>query len=134
MLFVLDVNVLLSGLLSPAGAPGLLLERWAAGDFELIASERLLEELERALGYAKVRTRIPEQDAAAFVALIRGLADLARDPTDSPPVRSSDPDDDYLIALAAQERAHLVSGDSHLLALEGAIPVVTPKAALELLD
>lgn len=116
MRFVLDVNVFVSGLLSPSCAPGRLLDRWLAGAFELIVSEQLLEELERALGYSKIRERIPEQDSADFLALIRGVADLAPDPDDPPPARSNDPDDDDLIALAAQERAHLVSGDSDLLA------------------
>jgi predicted nucleic acid-binding protein len=56
------------------------------------------------------------------------------DPEGPPPARSADPDDDYLIALAAEERAQIVSGDAHFLTLEGTIPVLTPRAALELLD
>jgi len=53
-------------------------------------------------------------------------ADLAVDPDGPPPVRSSDPDDDYLIALAAAERALLVSGDVHLTSLANRVPVRTP--------
>jgi len=48
-------------------------------------------------------------------------------------VHSRDPDDDYLIALASAHRAALVSGDKHLLALEGEIPVFSPRAFLDLL-
>jgi len=33
---------------------------------------------------------------------------------------------DYLVALAAEQRALLVSGDRHLLALAGSFPVVSP--------
>jgi uncharacterized protein len=131
--FVLDVNVLVSGLLSRVGAPARLLGRWLDGDFELIVSEQLLGELESTLRAAKIRKRVSAEDATQFLALIRDLAALAPDPMEPPPVRSKDPKDDYLVALAARERAHLVSGDEHLLALEAAIPVLTPRAALELL-
>jgi predicted nucleic acid-binding protein len=49
-------------------------------------------------------------------------------------VRSKDPGDDYLIALAASERALLVSGDGHLLDLREQIPVYSPREFLKLLD
>jgi uncharacterized protein len=132
--FVLDVNVLVSGLLSRAGAPARLLERWLAGDFELIVSEQLLEELERTLAYSKIREHIASDEAAQFVELLRALAEIAPAPPGPPLVKSTDSKDDYLIALAAAERARLVSGDAHLLALQGTIPVLTSRAALELLD
>jgi predicted nucleic acid-binding protein len=49
-------------------------------------------------------------------------------------VRSSDPGDDYLIALAAEQNAALVSGDRHLLDLKGRIPVYSPRDFLELVE
>jgi putative PIN family toxin of toxin-antitoxin system len=131
--FVLDVNVFVSGLLSRAGAPARLLERWLDGDFELIASEQLLGELERTLAAPKLRKRIAADEAAELVTLIRDLAELTADPSAPPAIRSEDHGDDYLIALAETARAHLVSGDAHLLTLEGAIPVLAPRAALDLL-
>lgn len=133
MRLVPDVNVLVAGLLSRTGAPARLLERWLEGELELVVCEELLDELERTLRYPKVSRRVADNDAKDFVALIRDLAELVPDPTDPPPIRSSDPKDDYLIALAAREHARLVSGDAHLLALSEAIPVSSPRAALELL-
>ena len=41
------------------------------------------------------------------------------------PVHSVDPGDDYLLALAAVERAVLVSGDADLTSLRGQVPVRT---------
>jgi len=131
--FVLDVNVLISGLLSRDGTPARLLEHWLEGHFELVVSERLLEELARTLREPKLSKRISEDEAAQFVTLLSELAEVAADPAGAPPARSADPDDDYLIALAAAERARLVSGDSHLLALTETIPVLAPRAALDLL-
>lgn len=130
---VLDPNVLIAALLSPDGAPARLLERWRAGELELVVSEALLAELERALAYAKLRRRIPAGDAAAFVALLRRAARVVPDPA-SPPARSADAGDDYLLALAEAARAVLVSGDRHLLALADPLPVRSPRALLEELD
>ena len=48
-------------------------------------------------------------------------------------MRSADPGDDYLIALASAHRAALVSGDKHLLSLSSKIPVFSPRDFLELL-
>jgi putative PIN family toxin of toxin-antitoxin system len=124
---VLDVNVLIAALISRTGAPARLVELWHAGDFELIASEKLLTELERALAYPKVRERVSADDAGRFLLLIRELAEVVSDPEAPPPIRSADPGDDYVLALAAHERAHLVSGDDHLLALRERAAVFSPR-------
>ena len=129
---VLDPNVLVSALLSRAGAPAELVRRWLAGEFELVVSEALLAELGRTLAYSKVRERVDEADAARFVALLRHAAVLAVDPPDPVP-RSADPGDDYLLALAEQQRTVIVSGDGHLLELAERFPVHSPRAFLELL-
>ena len=47
---------------------------------------------------------------------------------------STDSGDDYLVALAAEQRAALVSGDRHLLDLKGRIPVYSPRNFLELIE
>ena len=128
---VLDPNVIISALLSPDGTSARVLRAWILGGFELVVCPALLGELERALAYPKIRRRIAPEDARAFVALLRSAALVVEDPERAPTVRSSDPGDDYLIALAERERAVLVSGDDHLLALADRIPVVTAAAFLE---
>jgi putative PIN family toxin of toxin-antitoxin system len=130
---VLDPNVVISGALSPRGAPADVLRSLARGEFELIASQALLDELQRALAYPKLRLRISESDAADLVRWVADSASIVVDPDTDPPVRSRDPDDDYLIVLASAHRAALVSGDKHVLTLEGEIPVFSPRAFLELL-
>jgi uncharacterized protein len=123
---VLDVNVLISAILSPTGAPAHLVLAWQAGAFELIVSPALLAELARALGYPKLRRLVPASDADAYVDWLERSATVAHDPAGPPPVRAVDPGDDYLIALAADQRAMLVSGDRHLLALAEEVPVIAP--------
>jgi len=127
---VLDPNILIAALLSPAGAPAQLVGRWLGGEFELVVSETLLAELQRALAYPKLRGRVLPDEAAAFTTLLRHGAILASDPPD-PARRSADRGDDYLLALAEAERALLVSGDQHLLALADHLPVQTARASLD---
>lgn len=131
MRVVLDPNVLISSLLSPEGAPARSLRAWLSGEFELVVSPLLLDELERALAYPKLRSRITADESLRFVRLLRTSAEVGDDPTEPPGVRSRDPGDDYLIALAERERAVLVSGDDHLLELEDEIPIFRPAAFLE---
>jgi uncharacterized protein len=130
---VLDPNVVISGAISPRGAPADVLRSLARGEFELVASQALLRELERALAYPKLRPYICESDAADLLRWVADSASIVVDPDSDPSVHSRDPDDDYLINLASAHRAALVSGDKDLLALEGEIPVFSPRAFLDLL-
>ena len=107
---------------------------WLDGAYELVVSPLLLEELEWALGYPKLRARIPDAEAQELLGLLRRGGDVRDDPTGPPPVRSPDPGDDYLIALAATTQAVIVSGDRHLLGLGEEMPVFTPAAFLALLE
>jgi predicted nucleic acid-binding protein len=59
------------------------------------------------------------------------LGEVVRDPEGPPAVRSSDPGDDYLVALAARENVPLVSGDDHLLVLRDRAPVFSPREFLD---
>lgn len=130
---VLDPNVIISGAISPRGTPADVLRSLAGGEFELIASQALLDELERALAYSKLRPYIGVSDANEMVRWIADSATLVPDSDADPPTHASDPDDDYLIGLASAHQAALVSGDKHLLALENEIPVFSPRAFLDLL-
>jgi uncharacterized protein len=131
---VLDPNVLISSVLAPHGAPGRLLRAWRVGAFDLIVSPALLDELARALGYPKLRDRVPPAEAREFVELLRRRAELREDPTTPAPVASADPDDDYLIALAAASQAVIVSGDRHLLDLADELPIYSPAAFAAIIE
>jgi len=130
---VLDPNVIISALISPSGSPARIMKAWERGAFEIVASRALIAELERALTYPKLRRLVPERDARHFVVWLGAAAELVDDPEDAPPVRSDDPGDDYLLSLASYQRVPLVSGDKHLLALAGRLPILTPAEFLKLL-
>ncbi len=88
-------------------------------------SEKLLSELSLALTYPKLRVRVDEADASAFMHLLRATAFCGDDPP-MEPRRSRDRGDDYLVALAESTAAVVVSGDRDLLALAPTLPVLTP--------
>ena len=124
----LDPNVIISAALSPGGSPAQLLRLWLEGAYDLICSPLLLDELSRALAYPKLAKHINADEAGELANLLRRGALLVEDPQTPPDVASSDPDDDYLIALAQISRSALVSGDRDLLELSEQIPVYSPAA------
>lgn len=125
--------MVISGAISPRGAPADVLRSLAGGEFEFIASRALLDELERALAYPKLRPYLSESDAADLLRWVADSASVVVDPNTDPPVHSRDPNDDYLVSLASAHSVALVSGDKDLLALKGKIPVFSTRAFLELL-
>lgn len=124
--------MLIAALSSPKGAPRALLQAWIEGAFELIVSSKLLSELERVLKREKFRNYVGLREVSQYLALLRRFATIAPD-VEITERLSPDPDDDYLIALAASQSASgLVSGDTHSINLEQTrIPVLTPRALLE---
>jgi putative PIN family toxin of toxin-antitoxin system len=123
---VVDVNVLISGILSAKGASAEILRASRDGQYELVLSELLLAELKRTLAYPKLRKRIAPEKGAAFAGWVRDHGSLAEDPASRSPVGSRDPDDDYLLALAINRRAYLITGDKDLLVLSDDLPILTP--------
>ena len=131
---VLDGNVIVSALLSPQGTPAKIFREWLDGGYDLVLSPLLLAELERVLGYPKLRERVSRAEVRELIELLRRGADQRGDPSDPPPARSADPGDDYLIALAAASQAVIVSGDRHLLSLSDALPVYSPAQFLDVIQ
>jgi uncharacterized protein len=125
---VLDPNVLVSAVISPAGAPREILTAWTQGCFDLIVSPQLIGELRDVLARPKFRRWVSTETAVDY---LDGLTDAAT-VIDDPPVQpglSPDPDDDYLVTLARAADAHyLVSGDRHLTGLtDPTPPILTPR-------
>lgn len=99
-----------------------------------MVSPLLLAELERALGYSKLRDRVTTEETQELLELLTRAGMTIRDPDVPPEVRSPDPNDDYLIALASVTRSVLVSGDTDLLGLSDQIPVYAPAAFMALIE
>lgn len=130
---VLDPDVLTSSLLSREGPPAKIILEWLHGGLDLLVSPQLLEELEETLAYPKIRKRVSQTDAENFIVLPKLSGTMVADPSEDPPIRSRDPRDDYLLALAASESAALVTGDKDLLDFDPKFPIYSPKQFLDLL-
>lgn len=111
---VLDTSVFVSALISRGGPPDRLLRAWRRNRIEVVASERLLQELERVLARPKFADYITPAETAELVARVRRRATMLDDPAEIT-VHTRDPDDDYLVALAGRAQAILVTGDRDLL-------------------
>ncbi len=128
MRVVLDTNVLLSGLMSPDGTPGMIVRAWREARFELVLTVEQLMEIGRVLSYPKIR-KILKWDRATIESFLKQLY-LRSELVDISGVAVSVPRDSgdnfILAALIVGEAECLVSGDSDLLALRDRYTVVTP--------
>lgn len=117
MRLVVDTNILISALLSGTSLPAHLIVLWREGHFELLTSAEQLDELMRVTRYPKIRERLAPALAGRLINEIRDLAVLLTEL--SAVTASPDPNDNYLLAMAASGSADfLVTGDKHdLLAL-----------------
>ena len=123
---VLDPGVLVSALITPSGTPAKVLREARQGGLDLIVSPLLLAELEEVLRRDKFRRYVDLPVVEEYLGILRREASVVEDPEDPVSLRSADPDDDYLIALAHNQNAILVSGDKHLLDLSGGAPILAP--------
>jgi putative PIN family toxin of toxin-antitoxin system len=132
----LDTNQLVSAFLYPQGKPGQILQAWRADRFILVLSWLILEETREVL----CRQRLVKKFGYTFETVDEYLTQLASAAEIVPgklEVKgvSPDPDDDFILACAKEEKvSYLVTGDvKHLLALgeyEG-IQIVTPAQFLD---
>ena len=131
---VLDSNVILSGLMSPKGTTGKIIQAWKDNRFTLLICEAQLEEIKRVLAYPKIQKRL-DWSAEKINLYIKLLAyrseylDIsgieARVPLDA--------DDEMLLAtLIAGKADYLVTGDSDLLVLRENYAIITPAQFFEL--
>lgn len=124
---------MVSAALSPAGNAAKIIKAVREGEVALVISSALLAELDDVLSRPKLVARI----GSAALGDLRAVIAAAPVRDDSPTVvRSRDPKDDYLIALAAESGADsLISGDKDLTVLTELVPpVLTPAAFVEQLE
>jgi uncharacterized protein len=116
---VLDTNVFLSAILSrsPSSPTQEILQRWQAGEFVLLVSDALIDELAEKL----LENKIDPVRVTDFLALLARLAEWIKVPADTVlPVVPGDPDDDPILACAIVGQAdYLVTYDRHFDPLGG---------------
>jgi|SRR5579884_2849827 len=134
---VLDTNLLVSGLISPAGTPNHLLRLWQADAFVLLVTPALQEEITEVLARPGIRRHFALTTTEVEQILTRlSLAAEMVQPITSLPLSCRDPKDDMVLAAALGGKAdYLVTGDQDLLVLApdprlGSLRILTPAACL----
>jgi uncharacterized protein len=134
---VIDVNVLVSGLLTPTSrsASARLRHALTLGQVRAIASPDLVSELDEVLHRAKFARYISRADADRAVNEFRRTAEMHY-PEEAPAPVSRDRDDDYLVALAHHADADVVvTGDHDLLDLaDPGVRIMSPAQLMEDFD
>ena len=114
---VFDTNVFVSAFLSrnPTSPTRELIERWRNGEFVLLISDALADEIIEKL----LQKGIPLYKVLEFTALLGQLADWIEVPAEAVrPLIAQDPDDDHVIACAVVGKADcLVTYDPHFKTL-----------------
>lgn len=128
--WVLDTNVLVSGLLSPHGPPGRLVDALLARKLQLVVDDRITDEYREVL--ARPKFRMDGARVAAFLAILsfqRHVSAMARKG-----LSASDPDDTAFLEVAvASEQRTLVTGNTKHFPAKGRGPVrlLTPAEAVQ---
>jgi putative PIN family toxin of toxin-antitoxin system len=137
---LLDVNILLSYLLSPHQQSPIhqIVTAGLGGAFAILLPGELLQEMVRkAHGKKYLSNRIAPQELEEFVSILAGLADAIPPICEEIPAVTRDPKDDYLLAYALVGKAdYLVTGDEDLLELEqvDTLKIVTAREFLTILE
>jgi len=133
---VVDTGILVRALIKPQGTVGPVISRLRDGDYTLITSQSLLEELSDVLNRPRIRDKyhLGNEDIEAVLALILLRSEVVTPERHITVCRDAE-DNQVLEAAAAGKADVIVSGDEDLLVLspfEGT-PIVGPAAFLAVL-
>jgi uncharacterized protein len=137
-LVFLDSNVIFSGLYSPRGAPGIILERFVNGSIRVAISQQVLQEVIRT-----IKEKLPDTLPALRRFLVNTAIEVVADP--KPPdvkrwAKHLYPGDAAILAAAITARPdYFVTGDRHFIdktdiVKEAGLTIVTPAQFLKLLE
>ncbi len=135
---VLDTNILASGTISASTPPGQILNAWRDGQFELVTSQHILNEIERTLQKPYFQSHVTKGDVTSFMDLLKNETTITLITVDIQGV-TTHPEDDLTLATAVSAKAdYLVTGDGPLLRKVGSsyqdVTLVTPNDFLMVLQ
>ncbi|TSC87572.1 MAG: pilt protein domain protein [Microgenomates group bacterium Gr01-1014_7] len=134
---VLDTNILASGTVTALTPPGQILDRWCDGQFELIVSEHIIEELESTLKKPYFQKHLSTKAKIAYMELLQTETTVTPITVNVKGV-ATHPEDDLVLATAISAKAdYLVTGDGPLIRKVGkkykGVTLISPTDFLEIL-
>lgn len=138
---VLDANTITSGIIgfrNPSSIPGLLLRLWRKGEFSLIISKHIRDEVKEVLRKPYFTTHLTPQEISRIQALLQFQAKQVIITSEVRSVATT-PEDDLVLATALSAKTdYLVTGDGPLLRKVGnfyqGVNLVTPNEFLQILQ
>lgn len=135
---VLDTNVIVSGTIHKGGHPAAILDRWREGQFILIISKALLEEVEDVLHrpHLKGKYHLSDEEIERVLYNLRSYGLMVPGKLEVKVIQE-DPEDNFLIAAALEGEAdYIVSGDPHLKDLSEykGIRIIPPREFMRILE
>jgi putative PIN family toxin of toxin-antitoxin system len=136
MRLVLDTNIYVSNLISEKGNPAKIVRWWLEGEFDVLVSQPIIDEMLRVSGYERIQKKYAQvrENRLEYAALIAEQA-LWIEPQEKLDVIAADESDNrYVECAVAGGAQYIITGDEHLLELgeyEG-IRVLTPAAFVAL--
>lgn len=139
---ILDTNLLLSAIIIPQSTPDKVIQAWKNDLFNLILSQKLIEELKDVTSRKKFLNHYQQfrERSEELIASLKVNAELIEPLSKKDlPIHSRDPKDDFILASALGGGAdYLVTGDEDLLVLNGnpslgKLKIITAKEFLKLI-
>ena len=132
MRVVLDTNVVVSAVFF-GGPPRAVVDAWIDGRLEVVVSPSIFDEYLRVCH--RLTSPYPDTDYQGLLTAFLAHGVLVPDPSDEGTI-TDDPDDDKFMRCALAADATVVSGDRHLLNVDGwrGVLVVTPAQLLATLS
>ena len=127
---VVDTNVMISAVFFK-GKPDVILDAWRAGKLEIILSQEIIEEYSEVL--ERLSNKYPAINTSGILSMFTTGCRMVEPEVIDKQI-CEDPDDDKFIAAAiGGETEIVVSGDKHLLDVDGysGIEILRPAAFIE---
>ncbi len=104
MRVVLDTNIYIATLITPASKVARVYWAWREGKFTLLTSQAQLAELRRVSRYTKFKGIIRPTQAGAMINTLKAKAEFV--PIGKTKDLSADPDDDLILQIAIHGKAN----------------------------
>ena len=119
MRIVLDTNIYISSLISEKGNPARIVRWWLEGEFDVLVSQPIIDEILRVTGYERIQKKYAKvrENRLEYAALISEQA-LWIEPNEKLDVIAADESDNrYVECAVAGGAQYIITGDEHLLEL-----------------
>lgn len=137
MRVVLDANIYVSALISDKGNPAAIINYWLSGDFDILISQPIIDELLWVTSYERIQKkyRKVKERRLEFAELISQQSVCFEPVKTSSAVTRDESDNIYIECAVEGDAQYIVSGDEHLLELDEyqGIIVLSPASFVTLL-